>query len=187
MFFIIFAAVIKKMKWNIKLTWIAIGYILINILFAWHASTMTGGTSLIYVLIFPSLWLITIIAVGILTYRKRKGWFKKEIRFSTIVLLLFCTPIPLLVFTELTKPEMTRAGSGYNPKNGRTYKTETWTFKPGVLAIKKYWVLETEDWIRADESGFKKDSTWIYFDKNGDTLKTEKYLDDKLIESKEYK
>jgi len=175
------------MKWNNKLTLIAVGYILINILFAWHASTMTGGSSLIYVLIYPPFWIITLIFVGVLTYRKRKEWFKKEIIFSTISMLLFCTPIPLLAFTELTKPEMTRAGSGYNPKNGKTHKTETWIYKPGVIAIKKYWILDSEDWTGADESGFKKDSTWVYFDKDGDTLKIERYIEDKLIESKKYK
>ena len=56
------------MKWNEKLTLIATGFILVNILFVWHASTMTGGTSLIYAIIFPVFWGLTLIAVGILAF-----------------------------------------------------------------------------------------------------------------------
>ena len=133
------------MKWNQKLTWIATGFILVNILFAWHASTMTGGTSLIYVIIFPVFWGLTLISVGILTFKNRKTWFQKSMSLSTIILLIFCTPLPLLGFTELTKPEMTRSGTDYWPKDGVTLKTETWIYKPGQIAAKTYWTLETEN------------------------------------------
>ena len=171
------------MKWNQKLTWIATGFFLVNILFAWHASTMTGGTSLIYAIIFPVFWGLTLIAVGILTFKYRKTWFEKNMRLSTIVLLIFCTPLPLLAFTELTKPEMTRSGTDYWPKDGKTLKTETWIYKPGQIAVKKYWTLETENWTEKSEDEFKRDSTWVYFDKSGDTLKTEQYRNDKLIKT----
>ncbi|MBI0400567.1 hypothetical protein [Cyclobacterium marinum] len=171
------------MKWNQKLTWIATGYILVNILFAWHASTMTGGTSLIYAVIFPVFWGLILIAVGILTFKNRKTWFEKSMSLSTIVLLLFCTPLPLLAFTELTKPEMTRSGTDYWPKDGVTLKTETWIYKPGQIAAKKYWTLETENWTEKSVDEFKRDSIWVYFDKNGDTLKTEHYENDKLIKT----
>lgn len=174
------------MKWNIKLTIIAVGFILINILFAWHASTMSGGSALIYVLIYPIFWLITLILVSILTYRKRKEWLKKEMRFSTILMLLFCTPAPCFAFAELTRPEITRSSSGYFPENGKTYKTETWIYEPGVIAIKKYWILDSGNWNDIDENEFKKDSTWIYLNKKGDTLKTEKYKNDSLIEFNPY-
>lgn len=171
------------MKWNRKLTWIATGFILVNILFAWHASTMTGGTSLIYAIIFPVFWGLTLIAVGILTFKNRKTWFEKSMSLSTIVSLIFCTPLPLLAFTELTKPEMTRSGTDYWPKDGKTLKTETWIYKPGQIAAKKYWTLETENWTDKSEDEFKRDSIWVYFDKNGDTLKTEHYEKDKLIKT----
>ena len=171
------------MKWNLKLTLIATGFVLINILFASHASTMTGGTSLIYAIIFPIFWGLFIIAVGILTFKNRKTWFEKSKRLSTVVLLIFCTPLPLLVFTELTKPEMTRTGTDYWPKDGKTLKIETWIYKPGQIAVKKYWSLETEKWTEKEENDFKRDSTWVYFDKNGDTLKIEQYENDKLMKT----
>ncbi|MCC5916866.1 MAG: hypothetical protein JJU02_06005 [Cryomorphaceae bacterium] len=175
------------MKWNLKLTWIAIGYILINILFAWHASTMTGGTSLIYAIIFPVLWGLTKIAVGIMTFKQRKVWFQKDMKISTLILLIFCTPISLLAYTELTKPEMTRSGTAYWPKSGKTLKTETWIYQPGQIAAIKYWTLDKENWTESEEKEFKRDSTWVYFDKHGDTLRTETYQNDLLIKTTENK
>jgi hypothetical protein len=174
------------MKWNYTLTWIATGFILINILFAWHASIMKGGASLIYAIIFPVFFGLTLISVGILTFKKRKVWFQKDLRVSTSILLIFCTPIPLLAFTELTKPETTRSGTAYWPKNGKTLKTETWIYQSGQLAAKKYWTLDKEDWSDSEEENFNRDSTWVYFDKNGDTLKTETYKDNLMIEIIEY-
>ncbi|RMG78755.1 MAG: hypothetical protein D6707_09375, partial [Bacteroidetes bacterium] len=162
---------------------IAIGFILVNILFFFFSSTMRGGTSLIYVIIFPVFWGITLIAVSILAFKNRKTWFEKSISLSTIILLIFCTPLPLLVFAELIKPKISRSGTSYWSEDGETLKTETWIYKPGQIAAKKYWTLETENWTEKSEDEFKRDSIWVYFDKNGDTLKTEYYENDKLIKA----
>ncbi len=175
------------MRWNLPLTWIASGFIFVNLLFALHASTMTGGTSLIYsAMVFPIFWGLTLIFVSFRAYKLRRVWFSKDFIISTFILLLFCTPIPLVAFTELTKPEMTRSGTDYWSKNGKTLKIETWVYEPGRVAIKKYWILHSENWLNTDESDFLRDSTWIYLDKAGDTLKTEKYKEDKLIVTRNY-
>jgi hypothetical protein len=37
------------------------------------------------------------------------------------------------------------------------------------------------------DKAYKKDSDWVYFDNNGDTLKVEYYKDDSLIGTKRIK
>jgi hypothetical protein len=174
------------MKWNITLVSIAITYILINILFYLHSRTMEGGSSLIYVIIYPAFWLITLIVVGIWTYIKKGFLFQKDSITATLILLFFCTPLPLLIASKLMQPETTRSSSGYSPKNGVTIKDEFWTYNTGQVAERKYWKLNTENWIDANEEDFKEDSTWVYFSKQGDTVKTELYNEGKLIRTTEF-
>ena len=137
---------------------------------------MNGGSSLIYALIYPFFWLLTIITVSVLTYKKRKNWLSKQQKISTIILLVFCTPLPFLTFSSLIQPDIYRASTWYYSKNNQAIKIETWDYSNGKIAIKKFW-----------KNNNAKDSLWIYFDKNGDTLKTEFYKENQLIKTKEYK
>lgn len=163
------------MKWNQTLLKIAIGYSVINILFYTHILNLNGGSSLIYVLIYPLFWLLTIIIISALTYKKRKSWLSKQLKVSTIILLVFCTPLPLLICSSLIQSDIYRSSTSYNSKNGKITKIETWDYTNGKTAIKKFWKNENI-----------KDSLWIYFDKNGDTLKTEIYKNNQLLKIKEY-
>lgn len=163
------------MKWNQTLLMIVLGYTLINILFYTNMLNINGGGSLIYVLIYPVFWLITIIIISVLTYNRRKSWLSKQQKTSTIFLFIFCTPIPLLIVYNLIQPSTYLSSSGgFKSENGFSIKYETWDYSNGKTAVKKFW--KNED----------KDSLWIYFDKNGDTLKTENYKNNKLINTKEY-
>lgn len=59
------------------------------------------------------------------------------------------------------------------------------TFYPnGNVKIRgKYNENNTGDWTKLIERGFgKKEGTWIYYDENGNILKTEKYSENKLID-----
>lgn len=171
-------------KWNIELTWFALGFILINFFFYLHASSMNGGGSMIYIFIFPSFWILTLLILALWGYNQRHCWFKENLRTSSFILLFFCTPIPLFVFSSLIRPEMYCSGTGYNSKNGFTIKDETWNFNNGNTAIIKYWKINIENYRgNGDDDRFIKDSTWIYFKKNGDTLKTETYKDNQLIKT----
>ena len=175
------------MKLNKTLLFFALGFLIINIFFLKNSETLNGGRAMIYIFIFPLFWILTLITVGILAYRNRKEWFNKEMKISTIILLILCSPLSFLGFSSLTRPEMHLIGTGYNPRNGITIKSETWNYNSGQTAIRKFWKLDTENWSIYDDSEYKKDSTWIYFNKEGDTLKIEKYKNDQLIEKKEFK
>lgn len=175
------------MKWNKTLLIFTLGFLLINFLFLKNSETLSGGRAMIYLYIFPLFWLATLITVGIVAYRNRKEWFSKRMRSSTILFLILCTPLSIWGLSVVTRPEIKLTGTGYFPKNGITIKTETWIYNSGQTAIRKFWKLDTENRSKYDEGEFTKDSTWVYFDKKGDTLKTETYKNDQLIKKTEFK
>ena len=142
---------------------------------------------MIYLVILPLFWITTLITVVILAYKNRKEWFEKGMKTSTIILLLLCTPLSIWGISSLTRPEIEWSSTAYHPKNGVTIKSETWNYRSGQTAIIKFWKLDTESGISSNEKDYKKDSLWVYFDKNGDTLKIEKYKNDQLIEKIEGK
>ncbi len=175
------------MKLNKILLIITIAFLIINLFFFKNAETLNGGKAMIYIILFPLFWIATLITVGVLAYNNRKEWFSREMKFSTIIFLILCTPLSIWGLSSLTRPEMELSGTGYNPKNGITIKSETWNYNSGQAAITKFWKLDTDNWTGAEENEFKRDSTWIYYDKKGDTLRIEKYMNDQLIENIEFK
>ena len=175
------------MKVNKTLLIIAIGFLIINVFFFKNSETLNGGRAMIYIIVFPLFWIVTLMTVGILAYRNRKEWFSKEMKISTILFMILCTPLSIWGFSALIRPEIQLSGTGYNPRNGITIKSETWNYNSGQTAIRKFWKLDSENWTNSAENDYKKDSLWVYFDKNGDTLKVEKYNNDQLIEKTEFK
>ncbi|TXD72141.1 hypothetical protein [Aequorivita antarctica] len=172
---------------NKTLTIIAIGFLIINLFFFKNAETLNGGRAMIYIFIFPLFWILTLITVGILAYKNRKEWFSNEMKVSTIILLILCTPLSIWGFSSLARPEMELSGTSYNPRNGIIIKSETWNYNSGQTSVTKFWKLDTENWTGYDDSEYKKDSIWVYYDKKGDTLRIEKYKNDQLVENKEMK
>lgn len=132
----------------------------------------------------PVLWISTLVITGILVFKWRKKLFGGSQTKWTIAILLFCTPIPLyIVFLFLyPTPEVLRSGSSYIPKNGKVYKTENWYYPSNQQKyVDMYFVADSLENEINGENAFKKDSTWIYFTKTGDTLKIEKYEEGELI------
>jgi hypothetical protein len=118
-------------------TFIAVIYLLINLLFYLHASTLNGGESMGYIFIFPCFWLITIVSVLILAIKNRKIWFRKNQLVSTIIALFFCTPISISAIVLLMRPASYLASSGSNEVNGDFTKFENWEYYNGKQAITK--------------------------------------------------
>ena len=90
-----------KIVWNDTLIYITVAYFFINTAFFFHMTSMNGGSSLVYVIILPIFWLLTIIIVGIFAYNQRKILFEKERKKTSIILLTLCTPFPYIIIGQI--------------------------------------------------------------------------------------
>lgn len=158
-----------------------------------YAESQPGGTrsSLAFIVLWmPVVWITTIILSVILTLKRRQNLFVSGMTKWTLLTLLFCTPIPLYFSYQLTHPtpDTFRSGSSYKPKDGKIYKSENWYYTSdyGKKYVDMYFVADSSDENTHGDNAFKKDSTWIYFTKTGDTLKVENYKDGQLLSSKKY-
>jgi hypothetical protein len=159
-----------------------------------YATSQPGGTgaSLAFIVLWmPAVWFMTITLAIIITLRRRRKLFESGKTKWTIITLLFCTPVPLYFAYQLTHPtpDTLRSGSSYRPKDGKIYKSENWYYTSDYRQkyVDMYFVADSLDEKANGEDAFKKDSTWIYFTKTGDTLKVEKYKAGQLISAKQYK
>jgi hypothetical protein len=159
-------------------------------LYSYAASQRGGsGMAMLFGLVWmPVLWLLSIVATIIIAIIKRKNLFQKHILIWTVLTILFATPIPAIAFYYSTHPtpETRSYGMEGNTINGKAYKTEfrEWTSTHRKFAY-KYFVADSAQEATYGDKAYKRDSTWIYFDNNGDTLKLEYYKNDSLIATKQ--
>jgi len=158
-----------------------------------YTSNQPGGSgvAMIFTLVWmPALWLTTIIATIIFSVIKRKYLFQRPIIPWTLLTLVFTTPFPAIAFYYVTHPTLETRSEGMmtNTIQGKVYKTEFWersrTHKK--FAYKRF-VADSSQEAMYGAKAYKKDSTWVYFDNNGDTLKLEYYKNDSLIGTKQLK
>ncbi|PCI09742.1 MAG: hypothetical protein COB73_04830 [Flavobacteriaceae bacterium] len=90
-----------KAVWNETLIYITVGYFFIHVAFYFIMMSMNGGSSLAFVFVLPVFWVLTIIGVGVFAYQKREALFEKKKKNRSIILLLFCTPFPFIVFGQI--------------------------------------------------------------------------------------
>lgn len=159
----------------------------------YYAASQPGGTgaSLAFIVLWmPAVWITTIVLTIVLALKRRKNLFVNGKSKWTSLTLLFCTPIPLYFGYQLTHPtpDTLRSGSSYSPKDGKIYKSENWYYTSNYRQkyVDMYFIADSLDERANGENAFKKDSTWTYFTKTGDTLKVEKYNAGQLISSKHY-
>lgn len=171
----------SNMKIKRPLILFIIFFYLINLIFVLHAMSLTGGTSLGYVFIFPAFWIIYLLIVLITSLIKRKVWLSSPYRLGTIFSIILCSPVLLFVLFALFQGKDYRVGSGYIPRNGKTYRIEIFVFRKNhqTSAI-KIWSAKGNEVFIPDEL-YKKDSIWVYFNQEGDTIKKEIYRNDSLI------
>lgn len=150
-----------------------------------------SGMDFLYMIVWmPVLWVTTLIATIIILFIKRKSIFQKSILAWTLLTLIFTTPLPVLAIYHLTHltPETRSAGESYVTTNGKIYKSEFWE---RTLSHKKFvykhFVADSAQEATFGDKAYKKDSTWIYFDINGDTSKLEYYKYDTLMLTKQFK
>ena len=129
---------------------------------------------------FYIIGLIGLIVIGI-RIRKELG------QPRNLILAFFSTPIPTIIIVNIllrTIGTENGARSGmtmYIYKDGKRVKMERWEYPNHQTYVDKYYSADSTKELIHGESAFLKDSTWIYFSKDGDTLKKEKYKDGQLI------
>ena len=158
-----------------------------------YAANQPGGTgaSLVFIVLWmPAVWITTIVLTIVLTIKQRKKLFTGDKIKWTVVVLIFCTPIPFYLGYQLTHPtpETSRSSSSYNPGNGKIYKTESWYYTSNYEQkyVDMYFIADSLDETKNGENAYKKDSTWTYFTNKGDTLKVEKYKAGQLISATQH-
>lgn len=165
----------------------------LTILFYKSSAAEPGGTgaSLAFVLVWmPLIWITTFVIALIITIKKRKQLFGSK-SLLTIFILLFCTPVPLVLgFWSTDKEEgILLTNTSFRPINGKIYKTQTYSYRSGkrLKYVDMYFVADSTEEKLQGNNAYKHDSVWVYFTEKGDTLKVEKYDLGRLLESKDYK
>ena len=158
-----------------------------------YAASQPGGTgsSLAFVVLWmPAVWITTIILTIIIAVKRQQKLFVNGNIKWAVSTLLFCTPIPLYFAYQLVHPtpETLRSSSTYKPIDGKIYKSESWYYTSDYRQkyVDMYFIADSLDEKVNGENAFKKDSTWTYFTKTGDTLKVEKYQAGQIISVKQY-
>lgn len=175
------ATVMPKLR---KLIFIAIIANGVSFILFRYVSGIKGALGVPFVaglLWLSALWLVTIVITIIVLSINRKALFEPSIRKWTILVSLFCTPLPViaLFFLMARSPEIYCNDIHTVFDHGKAYKTESWYRRSTgkIYQVKRY---------MSEVPGaemYMKDSLWIYFDEKGDTLKMELYKNDSLLKT----
>ena len=158
-----------------------------------YAASQPGGSGVglaFIILWMPAVWLTSIIATTIISIRKRKSLFEKPLLAWTLLTLFFTTPVPAIALYILTHPtpETRREGRATSTIGGKVYKTEFWIrTRTHNKFVDKRFVADSSQEVLFGDKAYKKDSDWVYFDDDGDTLKIEYYKNDSLISTQQIK
>jgi hypothetical protein len=145
----------------------------------------SSGAGMIYVLfIFPGIWIaFVVIAIALaVSLRNKTGPDSSALR---IIAFICCTPFPILSIAfgkylmENRAPSLFTQSLAY--RDHVAYKSETWTALDSAEYVQMFFTADSTELALQGESAFKKDSVWIYLDKQNDTLKVEFYRDDVLV------
>ena len=143
----------------------------------------TTTSSLGYGFYILGFWIISGIALTVLVIRNKIP-IKKTV---DKVGLFLATPIIFLMIIgaglSMTDQEVSE---WYPYKDGHRYKIVTYASRSS-RATKRVEIYKSQEELREDNTSFTtinwlKDSTWIYYSENGDTIKIEKYSNDKKLE-----
>jgi hypothetical protein len=156
-------------KWNWPLSIFAVINCIILYMIGNYFTGLGQGMGIIAVIVYPIYILIFTIIVIIFAIIKRKVWFTKGIIFSTIILLSFCTPLPMVLGLSLDQPSITTfVESSYDMDNHTSNKTEKDRSHGKTIAV-RHWIKEDSD------VDYLKHGIWVQLDEEGDTTKTETY------------
>jgi len=169
---------------NKKLLTYTIIFNVINGLLFVYATTNPGGEVGMQMFFgFPLFYVVGLIGLLIIGVNNKKDFGRP----GNWILCLFCTPIPTVIIVSIalrtigTENGARGAMTMYNYKDGQKIKMQRWEYGNGQTYVDKYYKADSIKELIDGESAFLKDSIWIYYNKDGQILKNEKYKDDKLI------
>jgi hypothetical protein len=141
------------------------------------------SSSLGYGFYILGFWIISGIILVFLVVRKKIVIN----RLGDKVGLFLATPV-IFLLTIVTGLSMTdKVESEWYPyKNGHRYKIVTYGYKSSKATMRKE-IYKSQETLTKDNTSFNsikwlRDSTWTYYSEEGDTLKIEKYSNDKRVE-----
>ena len=147
---------------NIKLLSISVINTLFTI-FIWYLVKNDESASLGYMFMLFIGWIIFGLTTGIIFYKEKlnfKSW--------NLLLFIFCTPIPFLVFFKLTSKEQVIGTYEYNKNEHRIREITYENRKEYSTSIDK----TTEEYPVPKIENYHLDSI-IHYDKDKNTIKTE--------------
>ena len=128
-------------------------------------------------------WIISGVVLAVLVIRKqitiKRNWDKVGLFLATPFIFLLTIGIRLSMTDQVVS-------EWYQYKNGHQYRIVTYAYRSS-RATKRKEYYRSQEIVSEDNTSFnsvkwQKDSTWIYFSEKGDTIKIEKYLNDKKVE-----
>jgi len=140
----------------------------------------SGESWFIGLFCLPTIWIASIIMAIVFSYKNRKTYFQKSTWLYSIILILFCTPVPIgFIHAEFFESDTYQAESDTIARNDFSLMHEEWVYRSNnKMAVDKYYRTQGNT---EDISTYKRDSIWTYFDSSGDTIKIEKYDNGKLV------
>jgi len=89
------------MKVDIKLLILTVIYNLINLFLLWAMTTAKHGNALGVLYLFLFYWIIALFVTGYYVQKYKEKWFSSDFWFSSVILLIFNTPIPVMYLMYL--------------------------------------------------------------------------------------
>ena len=173
----------RRMKNLSRLIIVAISANILTVLL--YSSLMTlpgesGESWFIGLFCLPAVWIISAVLAIVFTYRNRKLYFQKNVWLRTILLIIFCTPIPIgFIYAEFFEADTYQSESDSISGHDSSLMHEEWVYRSNnKMAVNKYYRIHGASY---DTSNYKRDSVWVYYYKSGNIMKIEKYDDGKLI------
>lgn len=149
---------------NLKLLSISAIYSLATF-FMWMLSKNDESASLGYLFILVIIWAILTILTGIIMWKD-----KIKIKNWNILILIFCTPVPFLIFLSATSKEQVTGTWGYNKNNHRIKEITYENRKEYSSSVDK----TTEEYPIPANDKYHLDSI-VYYGENSEIIETKHF------------
>ena len=149
---------------NLKLLSISAIYSL-STFFMWMLSKNDESSSLGYLFIIVIIWAILTILTGIIIWKN-----KIKIKNWNILILIFCTPVPFIIFLSATSKEQVRGTWEYNKNNHRIKEITYENRKEYLKSVDK----TTEEYPKPANDKYHLDSI-VYYGENSEIIETKHF------------